>query len=547
MPTESDAGVETLLVGVDAACPRILDELFEKGVTPNLESFFDAAASGPLASQLPPWTPSAWPSIYTGVNPGKHGVFGFLRFRGYDWDVVDYGDVREFSLWELLGQQGKQSVVVNVPVTGPPRSFPGALVPGYVAPEEPTCHPDGLFDELREVVPEYRVYPPDADRRDEQLQHYRDCVSSRVEAFDYLVDRFAPDFGFVQFQVCDTVFHEYPGDWNAVESVYEAVDEAFGHLLDEHDPETVVVASDHGIGEYGGYEFRVNEYLADRGYIETTRDGSGMPSWASIAREQFHDGDEQGGHLTNAVEQATQRAVATAARAGVTADRVYRYLDRVGLAEPVAERLGPDIVRAGTRRVDFGESMAFMRDRIELGVRLNVIGREPDGVVSPDDYDSVRTELVDALERAQTPDGERVFERVLPREAVFHGPYVEEAPDLIVVPAGFDQFLSASLRGDQFAPPSESWNHKPTGSVAIVGPNIDQQQSVRDAGLLDIAPTICSSVGVPVPDRMDGEALDVVPTPPREQYPPYPHGGGGEATRRHPAGATDYEPIEEIE
>ncbi|WP_256300933.1 alkaline phosphatase family protein [Haloarchaeobius salinus] len=546
MAPESDTGVETLLVGIDAACPRVLDELFEADVTPNLEAFFDAGASGPLASQLPPWTPSAWPSIYTGVNPGKHGVFGFLRFRGYEWDVVDYEDVREFSIWELLGEQGKQSVVVNVPVTGPPRSFPGALVPGYVAPEDPVCHPDGLLDDLRDEVPDYRVYPPDADSRDEQLRHYRDCISSRVEAFDYLVDRFAPDFGFVQFQVCDTVFHQYPGDWDAVESVYGAVDEAFGRLLDDHDPETVLVASDHGIGEYAGYEFRVNEYLADRGYVETTRDGSGMPSWSSIARQRFHDDDDVGS-VTNAVEQAARRAIATAARAGVTADRVYRYLDWVGLAEPVAERLDPEFVRAGTRRVDFGESIAFMRDRIELGVRLNVIGREPDGVVPPDDYDSVRTELVDALERAQTPAGNQVFERVLPREAVFHGPYVDEAPDLIVVPAGFDQFLSASLRGDTFAEPTESWNHKPTGSVAIAGPNVDQEQSVRDAGVLDIAPTICSSVGVPVPNRMDGEALTVVPTPAREQYPPYPHGGGGEARRRLPVDGTDPEPIGEIE
>jgi len=411
--------------------------------------------------------------MYTGVNPGKHGVYCFLRFEGYDWDVVNATDVKEHTLWELLSKQGYRSVVVNVPVTGPPRSFPGALVPGYVAPENPTCHPEGLLEELREVVPGYRVYPPDADGRDEQVRHYRDCVSSRVEAFDHLAGRFDPDFGFVQFQVCDTVFHQYPGDWDAVESVYAAVDDAFGRLLDEHDPETVIVASDHGIGEYEGYEFRVNEYLADRGYVETTRDGTGMPSWSSIARERFHSDDGQGGSLTDAVDQAAQRAVATAARAGVTADRVYRYLDRVGLAEPVADRLDPELVRAGTRRVDFGESIAFMRDRIELGVRLNVVGREPDGVVPTDDYDAVRTELVDALERARTPNGERVFERVLPRESVFHGPYVEEAPDLILVPTGFDQFLSASLRGEQFGEPNESWNHKPTGTVAVAGPNVD--------------------------------------------------------------------------
>lgn len=521
MASETDGGVETLLVGVDAACLPILRELFEADVTPTLAEFFDEAASGPMASQLPPWTPSAWPSIYTGVNPGKHGVFGFLRFRGYDWNVVDHDDVREFALWELLGRHGVESVVVNVPVTHPPRPFPGALVPGYVAPSDPDCHPTGLLAELRQAVPEYRVYPEDADDRDGQVARFRDCVRSRVDAFDYLADRFDPAFGFVQFQVPDTVFHEFPGDWAAVESVYEAVDRAFARLLDTHDPDTVVVASDHGMGRYDGHEFRVNEYLADEGFVETTTEGAGMPSWASIAREEFHD--DLGGSDGTATA-AAKRAVDAASRVGLTADRVYRVLDAVGVADAVADILGPDIVRAGTRRVDFAESTAFMRDRIELGVRLNVAGREPSGVVDPDEYEAVRSEVRDALERVRTPDGDPVFERIVPRESVYDGPYVDEAPDLVVVPAGFDEFLSASLRGDRFAAPSESWNHKMMGAVALAGPSVDPDRGVEGASLFDVAPTVCASLGVPLSERMDGDPLAGVPSTGTEAYPEFAAG-----------------------
>jgi predicted AlkP superfamily phosphohydrolase/phosphomutase len=52
-------------------------------------------ASGSLRPGIPPWTPSAWPSLYTGTNPGKHGLFDFLAFDGYEWDVVDATHLRE--------------------------------------------------------------------------------------------------------------------------------------------------------------------------------------------------------------------------------------------------------------------------------------------------------------------------------------------------------------------------------------------------------------------------------------------------------------------
>lgn len=511
----SDTGVDTLLVGVDAACPGVLERVSAAGVIPNLSSFLESGSSAPLRSQIPPWTPSAWPSLYTGVNPGKHGVFGFLRFDDYDWDVVDFADVREHALWEVLGDQGISSVVVNVPVTHPPNAFPGALVPGYVAPDDPTCHPPDLLAELREVVPEYSVYPPESSNRDRQIEHYCETARSRGDAFEYLVDREDPGFGFVQFQVSDTVFHQYPGDWDAVESVYAAIDEAFGQLHDAVAPDTTIVASDHGIGEYTGSEFRVNEFLAEAGYLQTTTEGSGMPSWSSIADARLKSTDS-GYHSRRATAVAT-RAAELAARSGLTADRVYRLLARFGMGEAAADRLPASVVRSGTRRVDFEASTAFMRDRIELGVRLNLEGRESAGVVSPADYSAVRAELIQALEAVRTPDDDAVFEAVVPRELVYHGPYVEEAPDIIAVPAGFDNFLSASLRGEQFGPPSESWNHKYTGIVAIDADLSDSRGVLGDAGgsslrqnpsILDVAPTVCAALGIRPPKQMEGEPLE---------------------------------------
>ncbi|MFC3476471.1 alkaline phosphatase family protein [Halobacterium litoreum] len=503
----------TLLLGLDGVCRPVLDPLFDDGALPALADLFGEATVSGLESQIPPWTPSAWPSLFTGVNPGKHGVFDFLSFEGYDWELVNRRHVREHALWELLDEHGLSSVVVNVPVTGPPVAFDGALIPGYVAPNEPTCHPEGLLDDVQDEVGDYRVYEPeDVDGGDEQVEWYERLVAMRGEAFRYLVDRFDPDFGFLQFQQTDTVFHERPTDRDAVRAVFEAVDEQVAAVLDACDPDTVVVASDHGIGPYTGCEFRANEYLRDRGLVATTRGEGGMPSWTSLARDRADDGGRR---------SLAEAAVSLAASVGVTSQRIATALERLGLKEFVLDHVSTDTVRAGTERVDFAESTAYMRSRTELGVRINKAGREPDGSVSPAEYPSVRSDVVSDLLAARAPDGTRVFEAVGPAEDYFHGPYVDDAPDVVTVPAAFDNYLSASLRGDVYAEPSEAWNHKRTGIVALSGDGVDESADLGDPHLFDVAPTVLATLGVRPSDRMDGRALPAVDSLAPTTYPEF--------------------------
>ena len=521
------SGMETLLIGIDAACAPVLADVADRGARiPTLRGLLET--SGPLESQIPPWTASAWPSLYTGTNPGKHGVFSFLAFEGYDWDVVNASHVREPALWELLDAKGLGSVVVNVPVTHPPRPFSGALLPGYTAPADPEGHPDGILDEVREAIGGYRVYPRheganDAERS-EMIENYRELVGMRGEAFRYLVDRLDPAFGFLQFQVTDSVFHERPGDHDAVTAVYEAVDEEVAATLDASGPRNVLVASDHGMGRYEGYEFRVNDFLREAGYVKTKRGGEkGMPAWGPL-----RDG---GGDESSALE----RGMALAARAGVTSQRVGRVLDRVGLTDLVLGVVPQGMVRAGTEQVDFPNSRAYMRERIELGIRINLEGREPDGIVPESEYERVREDLIERLRAVRTPDGERVFESVVPREEHFHGPAADEAVDVVVVPDEFDQFLSATLVGEEFGPPTEPWNHKREGIVGARGEAIatagtaggaeeDDGTSetngarIEGAHLFDVAPTVLATFGLARPERMDGEVLPIVEPAGEETY-----------------------------
>lgn len=300
------------------------------------------------------------------------------------------------------------------------------------------------------------------------------------------------------------MFHEFGGDTGAVERVYAAVDEQIGRVLEACDPDVVFLASDHGMGEYSGDHVRVNSLLRDSGYVETTRGGQGMPSWEPI-RQRLREGDEETDRKLHPVE----RLAALSASVGITTHRVGRVLDRLGLDEFARRHVPDGVVRTGNEQVDFAESVAYMRARAELGVRLNVEGREPDGVVPPEEYESVRDELVELLRGVTTPRGEPVFESVEPREAHFEGPELDRAPDVVTVPREFDHFLSAEPRAEQFVPNQTPWDHKRDGVFAAAG-DVDTTATPVEPHLFDVAPTVLAALGVPVSDRMDGRVLPVV-------------------------------------
>ncbi|MBZ6495486.1 alkaline phosphatase family protein [Natrinema longum] len=507
-----------LVIGVDAGCRPVLEPLFESGDVPTLEGLFDRGTAGGLESQIPPWTASAWPSLYTGKNPGKHGVYDFLSFDGYDWDVVNATHVRARPIWELLNEHGFSSVVVNVPVTHPPRAFDGALIPGLTAPEEPDCHPAGILEDVKLACGgDYWLYPQSAPTPDRSIEGYERTVELRGRAFRYLSRRFDPDFGFLQFQQTDSVFHERPGDKRAIEAVYREVDRQLEATLERTDPDNVLVVSDHGMGKVTGDEFRVNEFLRERGDVRAKSGGEGMPNWSTSWENDLLEGAEAGDHEPGPIE----RAMNVAAKVGITTQRVASALDRVGLKEPIGKRVPNEMIRAASEQVDFPESRAYVRSKSELGVRINLEGREPDGQVPAGAYESVREDLIEALSSVRTPDGEPMFEAVEPRETYFEGPHVEAAPDVLTVPRGFDNAIAADLGKPQFGEPMESWNHKRTGVVAAAGSAFDHDVSLDGATIFDIAPTICSLFDVPVDAAMDGTPLPAVEGSGERSYPAY--------------------------
>ncbi|MGA9400711.1 MAG: phosphodiesterase, partial [Haladaptatus sp.] len=211
-----------------------------------------------------------------------------------------------------------------------------------------------------------------------------------------------------------------------------------------------------------------------------------------------------------------QRLTAVAAKVGLTTHRAGKLLDTVGLRGVASELVPSGVVRASSRQVDFPASQAYMRARIECGVRINLAGRDPHGVVPPERYESLRSELIDLLADVEAPDGTPVFEDVARREEYFDGPEAERAVDIVSVPADFDNFLSAELSGHEFAEPGQPWNHKRNGIVAMAGDGVSG--GISDAHLFDVTPTVLALFGIPKSTEMDGDVLSSVESVGEEGY-----------------------------
>src|SRR6056297_3287212 len=200
----------TVVVGFDALDFRYLDA-FESSL-PNFERLRSEGVEAPLESTFPPWTGSAWPSMYTGTDPSHHGTYGFFdHTEGYpdEDELVTRNRVRQPALWNYLTALDEPAVVLNVPVTHPAEPVAGLLVPGYLAHEEDAGYPAGIRSELSEAIDgEYRIYADaeTSDDSDRKRESYLDLIRMRGEAAEYLLTEYDWRIAVVQVQKTDTVF-----------------------------------------------------------------------------------------------------------------------------------------------------------------------------------------------------------------------------------------------------------------------------------------------------------------------------------------------------
>ncbi|WP_458209006.1 alkaline phosphatase family protein [Haladaptatus sp. NG-SE-30] len=525
---------KTVILGFDALDFEYLDRFEDE--LPSFGRLRSDGVEAPLRSTHPPWTGSAWPSMYTGTDPTRHNAFGFFDYTDTYPDeatVITRNDVTAPAIWNYLTAIDEPTIVLNVPVTHPAESLDGVLVPGYLANEETAGYPPTIRDELSDALGEqYTIYSADEMSGDKaaKLDGYVELVGLRERAAEYLLENWEWRVAIVQVQKTDAVFHNFD-DPTAFRRVYSAADSLVGTVLATADEANVVVCSDHGMGRTDGYKIFVNEVLREHGFVRTATEAADHGTGLSAVKESLVDPSEDtdGGEDRMVTQTAMSWGLTGLGAVGVTPGRVYATAQRVGLESSLKRVLPNDVIEAAEQSVDWRRSAAYCRALGELGVRINLNGRDPAGIVPQSEYEAVRSELIDILSALRTPDGQPAFEFVKRAEELSGGSGPNSGPDVVFMPTEMNHLVLPSLVGTQFLPVDE-YNHKPHGVFIGAGPAFDSTATPGGLSLTDVAPITMAAAGLPVPERMTGTIPEELLTSPVSEraYTDVEYGTGGE-------------------
>lgn len=500
---------KTIVFGLDGACFDLIEDWIANGRLDTINSLAQQGTTADLSSSIPATTPPAWSSLTTGMNPGKHGVFGFYKRNPSSYEITSVSDedVRARRLWDYTSMEGKTALVVNVPVTHPGRELNGAIIPGYLATNSPQTYPENLLSSID--MDDYSVYAPsEADDVPEEtlLNEWLSLTDSRRDVSLRLMEKFDWDLLFVEFQKTDGAVHKFKDKTN-IRRIFEHVDDCMADILDETpgDP-NVFVVSDHGIGKEKEWSIALNTWLVENGYANTTVGSDGKPSWQANAMDID---TSQNGSTTASVFKMLSSL-------GITKQKIERALATAGLYDLTAKLIPNGLVESvEEERIDNASSEAFYHNigfsGVDVGVTINSTDYYDDGVVESGEYDALRQELMSRLADLRGPDGQQAFDSVTLREEIYNGSFVSEAPDIILKQSDDYVIGSSKPRGKTFIPADAGRiDHTDTGLLIAAGPDIDSEwQPSKTPSIHDVTPTLLHLLDVPLNEQFDGEPLDL--------------------------------------
>ncbi len=451
------------VLGLDCAAPEIA---FGREELRNFRRLMDQGAWGRLESVTPPITVPAWMCLSTSQDPGSLGVYGFRNRVNYTYSGLGIADSRSIqtpAIWDYLGEQGKQSIIVGVPPGYPPRKIQGISVGCFLTPDsvkDEFTHPPGIKKEIMELVGEYPVDVPgfrtddkawlreqifEMSRKQWKVVHHL-LQTKQWDYFHYV------DIGLDRvhhgFWDCYDKQHIHYKAGNAYENVipdyYRWLDEQIGSVLDILPKDTIVlVVSDHGAQRLDG-GFAVNEWLVKEGLLVLNEFPSEPTPFAKL-------------------------------------------------------------------KVNWAKTKVWSEGGYYARIFFNVEDREPRGVISAAEYESFRDQMKRRLEALTDDKGRPLNSLVFKPEEIYRN-VRNIAPDLIV---HFGRLYWRSIGSvghgrvhlEENDTGPDACNHAQYGMCILAAPDLPLHGEITGARLLDIAPTLLDLGGYEIPAAMQGRSL----------------------------------------
>lgn len=493
-----------LIIGLDGASFRFIRPLLQAGKLPNIQKIVENGVQGKLKSTMPPVCASAWASFLTGQNPGKHGVFDFFEFKknAYKKKVIDIKSIKSPVLWQLLEKYDKKMIFMNIPIMFPPQRLNGVMVAGALTPPGKKCaFPESLSRELYRknyIVDIAYDYIPNLDLFRRYVQQ---MTTTRYKTFRHLLEKYPWDLSVVNFVGLERLKQAAWDKTDLINELYIEYDRIIGKLIQFVGKDVLVmIISGHGFTSVEK-KFFVNEWLSDLGLL-TKEIKVGEPSIPEFIKMQFGKWREEPLPMRDFL-----------LKGGFNSDKVRAFLPTS--LEMLLKKFAPLKLKQALPHehliIDWRNTQAYLSSRFSYAININLKGREPGGIVAPEDYEEIRNHIIRELHRLKDPHTfKNIIQEVFKGEQLYWGPYAAGAPDIVFVPENFSYSIEADKRTEKSVisdskdyAPVLSATH-PDGIFLASGSEFAAGKMIQGLKIWDIAPIIFHLLNIPIPNDMDG-------------------------------------------
>ncbi len=464
-PARPSGARKVFVIGLDCAEPDLVFRRWREDL-PNLRRLMEGGLYGRLRSTTPPITVPAWSSMMTSKDPGQLGFYGFRNRADYSYDrmrIATSRAVTEDTVWDILSRAGKRSVLVGVPQTYPPKPLNGVMVTCFLTPSTQSqyTYPDALKAEIEALVGDYMLDVPDfrTEDKDRLLRDIYRMAEQRFQVVQHLMATQEWDFFMFVDMGVDRIHH---GFWKFFDPAHPKYVPGNRYENAIHDYYRYV---DEEIG-------RLLERLDDDTVVLVVSDHGAKPMVGGICINEWLI---QNGYLV--LKERPEGTVP---------------LEKV--------------------EIDWGKTRAWAAGGYYSRISLNVRGREPEGIIPPEDYEKVRDELAEAIAALTDENGVNIGSVAFKPQEVYRT--VRNIPPDLIVYLGDLSWRAVGSVGlnriytyENDTGPDDA-NHAQEGIFILYDPKVSWGgREVEGLDLLDVAPTILDRMGQPVPQDMEGKVI----------------------------------------